>query len=416
MKNTDQPGFLGQPFADEATPLPDHLTWEVLGDGIIQPQRRWPFVLFFLVAVTIAAGWSVSSNEVHPQGLFPLPALQASDDLVPLLSIEELTVAASAPTLPFPPQIAGEKTTKLRIAANEAGGYSISTVSRFPLEGAEEKTAKLGTTASIVTTEFSTNQARALANNAVLPLAIREFNVAFDNELVTELRETKAEEGNSTSPATEKTTSSQVILLAGTSNHGGKTDFIDPLYTTYFSAAYRKSVGNKWYWSAGLSSQRFVRRAELANTRSTTFYRPGTVDTIFRNVSTGAERIVTTDSVSGLRQTAFTGYGRVTLLTIPVSIGWQTPALGGALGWNVGIAPGIAVTKTGRAVTPLLEIEPIENRPVWRDQFYLGLNSSLHYSYDLTSKLSLQSSVGVSYLIQPKITAWNLSIGVGYRW
>lgn len=437
MKHDEQPGFLGQHFDDDATPLPNHLQWDAVADGIIgqQPRkRRWPFILFFLTGTLLAAGWLMNSSGVNPQGMFPLPGLlNGSETTEPqqyksesiraeLSNFNEVDKTVTTLNAPVPNANSNQVPPAL---------YNIGKVN--PVKNFTQLADPIDKILSSELLELnsgndgnkSVEAAESIRVVAALtvPVVGPEWNKELDfNSLNPDLSgvakaTTSAASNQPHLPEilNEKSNAAQLILLAGAGNHAGDVDAGTPLYTSYFSASYRKPTGKQWRWSAGLATQRFVRRSILNRTENVNLYRPGTVDTIFRNTDTGAERIVTKDTIPGLQLTAFTGYGRVTLLTLPVAIGWRTAALGGDIGWDIGIAPGIMLGRSGRSLSTAGEIESVSDQAAWNDQFYLGLSSQISYNYTLNARISLEASVGATHLVQPGITAWNFGLGVGYR-
>lgn len=83
----------------------------------------------------------------------------------------------------------------------------------------------------------------------------------------------------------------------------------------------------------GVSVADFVQRERLDDALAVRLYQPGTVDTIFRNILTGAETFVFTDSVGGTRELRIQQHSTFRSLSIPLMVGrtwgqarWQLAA------------------------------------------------------------------------------------------
>lgn len=423
MNNSDQPGYLGHKFDDQPAPLPTHLDWDTLGDGIIMQQprrRRWPLFLFFLLGMVTTAAWLVNRSTINLTGTFPLPVLHAGNEQI-ILPSESVLLTKDAVN-----QIVELATDLSGSAANADSKKNLDQLS-IPakivtptLVTPAGKSSISYTSATRATGKADirqvTTRQRRVTDLLVTPFLMVELEDDLDLNVAKLIASTAKKPSDPSSSVVNKTGNTQLVFLAGTGNHTGNIDAGTSLYTSYFSARYRRLISNRWYGGIGLTSRRFVRGSQLNSTEELDLFRPGTVDTIFRNIDTGAERIVTTDTIAGLRTTAFTGYSRITLLTLPISIGWHTPALGGDLGWEVGLAPGLTLNKSGRVLTNNGEIVSTTDQSNWQDRWYLGLDVGINYGYAINSRISLQSSIGTSYLVRPQLMSWNFSLGIGYRW
>ncbi|MEL6140210.1 MAG: hypothetical protein AAFU67_01160, partial [Bacteroidota bacterium] len=164
------------------------------------------------------------------------------------------------------------------------------------------------------------------------------------------------------------------------------------------------NTSNNWHIGVGARLGRYVWRSELNSNEPTNLYRPGTIDTIFRNTVDGTERIVTTDSIPGVVNIQFRGYGKVTTLDLPITLGKNWPLLGGQFGAYLGVAPTFVLERRGNTVVEHEEIAPVAESGFFDPPFYLQLVGRLRYAYSLSKRLSIYSSIELGHSTSPLIT------------
>ncbi|MEL6355984.1 MAG: hypothetical protein AAFQ37_03525, partial [Bacteroidota bacterium] len=164
------------------------------------------------------------------------------------------------------------------------------------------------------------------------------------------------------------------------------------------------NTSNNWHVGVGARLGRYVWRSELNSNEPTNLYRPGTIDTIFRNTVDGTERIVTTDSIPGVVNIQFRGYGKVTTLDLPITLGKNWPLLGGQFGAYLGVAPTFVLERRGNTVVEHEEIAPVAESGFFDPPFYLQLVGRLRYAYSLSKRLSIYSSIELGHSTSPLIT------------
>lgn len=176
------------------------------------------------------------------------------------------------------------------------------------------------------------------------------------------------------------------------------------LPSSYWSATYhRRLSGYGWGLRVGPRWERLVWSSETTFDRPVTLFRPGTVDTIFRNITTGEERIVTTDSIPGIRRTEFRGYGRLTTVSLTLGLekrwswGRHRPGL-----W-VSVAPTYVVERAGRFGDPENGLRSLADNELFPDRLWWTAGLGVEYFYRLAPGWSLgvaasvRSTVGERY-------------------
>lgn len=162
------------------------------------------------------------------------------------------------------------------------------------------------------------------------------------------------------------------------------------------SLRYYRPVGKRFFISSGLElrNYRFRTAFESVDTEAR-IYQPGTVDTIFRNLTSGEERIVTTDTVGGTRTLRFGNDNTVMELGLPLLIGRKWTS--GRHDFRLAAGPrlGLVLARTGKTVTETNRIADLEAAP----QFSKGLNWAgrleVGYGFRLTPLISLLGNVGI---------------------
>ncbi len=266
MHPDEERGRLTDHFADQQTPLPPHLDWEALGPEIIgaEPPRRRGFLWWLLGAgagailltMTLLSQSSGQETAGHAVGLPPF--------LADSLTAEAQPEVLSAGTLPEPRAI--PSADRQRPAASPARAVS-------PLKG---------NFSSPVTGRVM--PATVPAIQSLLPTVYRE-----DDSLRLPLMT-----ATPPAPVSGKSVYSYALLGGGAIRPGQL-----PGPAAQFTVSRPLSDG-PLRLAATFTYERLDRRTDSDRTVPVTLYRPGTPDTLFRDLVTGEERLVTTDSVSGM--------------------------------------------------------------------------------------------------------------------
>ncbi|MEM9259757.1 MAG: hypothetical protein AAGA62_08930, partial [Bacteroidota bacterium] len=136
------------------------------------------------------------------------------------------------------------------------------------------------------------------------------------------------------------------------------------------SLRYERPVLGQWFFSTGVDLRTYRFRTAFENVdENARLYRPGTVDTIFRNLTTGEERIVYTDTVPGTIIRRFGNDNTVTEIGMPILLGrrWQL----GNHGFSLAAGPrlGMILTRQGRTVAGENVVVDLEDAPQFGQSF-----------------------------------------------
>lgn len=161
------------------------------------------------------------------------------------------------------------------------------------------------------------------------------------------------------------------------------------------SLRYTRPVGKKLFISTGVEFRNYRFRTAFENVDTDArIYQPGTVDTIFRNLITGEERIVTTDTVGGTRTLRFGNDNSVLELGVPLMIGrrWSL----GRHDFSLAAGPriGLVLARTGRTVTAPNLITDVEAAPQFSRDLNLAGRLEFGYGFQLTPVISLTGNIG----------------------
>ena len=278
MPFEDQPGRLGDHFADERTELPPHLDWEAVGPAIVSAGgRRWS-VWAWLLGGVAGAGLLIGM-------LYYAPAAAPSVPVAPVPYAERAPVRPSAPPPVVPSLPTGEKTD------TDGTGVDRPRVAKPPR-------AVVGIDRAVVTPPVRQRPV-GLAAPARLPLgpiAPLAEEAAWSPPAVTAVSAPPA-------PVSTEHLGSYLSLTAGANRM-----LIQSRNTSYLPGPFlqlqltRRLRRQPLFYTVGLTAERIDIRLESDEVEPVTLYRPGTPDTLFTNVITGEQRLVLTDSVAGARR------------------------------------------------------------------------------------------------------------------
>jgi len=437
MKLAEQPGFLDKKLGQRVEPLPDHLSWEAIGDQILPPKkprrRRWWLLFLFLVVGGLA--WFSFPNEKQSSGH------SLNDEVIHSFQHKNLYTDKQEEQQNY----VTEQSPKIKertIATLEKGSKSPSNTFAFSTVLTQELSYSHRENDSpkikeILPIELPLDSLLSSKNKqiAFLPtrplsqlsypsnLVAKDFNSLFpENEEETETPLQESDQMNLQSPLKNNRLTLYGQVLGEASLFTGVPQEIVPI----MSAQPRVRVGvettNGWALSINAKLGRYVWRSELNSSNATTLYRPGTIDTIFRNVIDGSERIITTDSIPGIINTQFRGYGRITTLEFPITIGKVWPVSNGRLGLHLGLAPSFVTNKKGQSIVAEEEIVSVAESNLFDRPFFLQLVGEMSYSYPIGQQIAIQANLSVDYGTSPLMRFSNRSyrltrytFGVGLR-
>lgn len=407
----DEPGRLGPLFEEHPSAVNnDELGWDRMGERLFPPRKKrrlvaWWWLLPFLVGgillTLVPEAISSSGNEVERERSIttvldtPATKPRMADDPQP--PIESATTAPTSQ-----PLLTNSKPTNTAPVSPAA-----------PPKTEQSDQAKPNLLEAASTTPRSEAWATPL-----LPVRIKspEIPVTFD---------LPALEGAIVSLPSNRLNT--FLEISGGVNYYKRSfsrSFTLPVTGSYGEegqAGYQagfligQQLDQRWSLAAGLSLRQQRYRAYLQREENAKLYRPGTVDTIFRNVFTGEETVVLTDSVGGVRRRTFGHHNRVTTLSIPLLLiteeQWDR--------FHVGLRGGgrfiIERREVGRTVTRSGEVISLD------DELESGANTGWrwqvggHLRYRLRPKMGLLLRADYQFGSVDEPGLPMLSLGVRFR-
>ncbi|MEL6669935.1 MAG: hypothetical protein AAFP08_13250, partial [Bacteroidota bacterium] len=422
MKSTEQAGFLDEQLGDQKIPLPDELNWQAMGDQIVPPDEKsrrrflplWLFwvagvgliapILYFSFTPTTKPGLvdaAKSIEEPHLMGVEEILSTHATQDeqndnfpsRLPENDSEDGTLNASSTNNPASDVEQVEDHTRSTPKTLE-----VVTKSEIPL--------------SEVDSMYTSSAARVEGLDPQPILVHRLMPVVNIPSSISPLRTQEADQSLH-----------YLQLKAGTAAYLGLPDRFDRLYDPQIGIDGQFTIRNRWLLRIGLQWGRQSWRSDLLNTEDAFLYRPGTPDTLYRNLATGEERLVTTDSVNGFFETRFTGYSQLDLISLPLSVGRSWSFLSGDFSLAIGLSPTWVVSQKGRTVDAESNIVSIQDAD-FGDGFLLPVTLGLQQIQQLTPSLHLLFSTQFEWSSEQPWSSlgynedwrrWQFNVGLRYR-
>ncbi|MEL7161641.1 MAG: hypothetical protein AAFN92_12855, partial [Bacteroidota bacterium] len=162
-----------------------------------------------------------------------------------------------------------------------------------------------------------------------------------------------------------------------------------------FSLRYERPLSPNWFLSTGVDLRNYRFRTAFENVDTDArLFRPGTVDTIFRNRVTGEERTVFTDTIPGIRTRNFGNDNNVTEIGLPLLLGRRWTTGKHAFSLAAGPRVGLVVSRTGKTVIGTNEVSPVSAAPQFGKSLRWSGRLEVTYAYRFTSSVSLLAGVG----------------------
>jgi len=192
------------------------------------------------------------------------------------------------------------------------------------------------------------------------------------------------------------------------------------------SLQYGKILSDKWQVNAGIDGRQYrFRTAFESRDENARLYRPGTVDTIFRNITTGEERVVLTDTIAGTRIRRFGHDNTVTELGLSLMLGrrWQF----GRHGFQLSAGPrlGFVIGRNGRTTIQLHQVSDLAEAPQYGQDLRISGRLEADYRFNINQRWSFLAQFGVESSLsnwasgsslQQKPTLLSGSLGIGINW
>ncbi|MEL7159248.1 MAG: hypothetical protein AAFN92_00710 [Bacteroidota bacterium] len=378
--NSDQPGFLDEKLGEQQAPLPPELRWEAMEDRLAPRKKKrrffWLWWLSGAVSLLLFAGWwSLAEKAATPPPANPLV---------------EQNIPTPEP-LPIPHQ-SRETIADTKTSVPDTGAKI------YPQTGTRNSAPAQKKASPATITDPLTSVRRQVA---VAPLNFPSFVCVSIS-----VPPVPGEELTVTTPNIPRTTRSPgwISLGGGATITRNLNDRTQGLPSSFWRVATGRSIGRRgWALTADLTTQQLVWKNQVTFSEDATLFRPGTVDTIFRNLTTGAERIVTTDSVAGTRTTAFRGYGKVQLVGLQLGVSKAWPIGRQRISTYLGIGPALVVDRSGRFGNAEAGIRPLstgDNFPLdlwWTTEAGLDYRHRIAPDWQLGLGLSLHTTLGRNF-------------------
>lgn len=433
MSKPDRPGFLGSLFDDNQEQLPDHLTWDALADGIPgplpQPVTERPAdraVLLPLLGWVWGAVFTVGViGSLIYSDLFQ-PNVTISADAPPS-SIQLPITEPDCP--PDTPMGAAKKELPPGISVNLTLKMATSTVTRRttgPAFSPANGPYRRGTTYADNTESAAFNRTvtpRFAHENSVLPLSFPITTTVRCLSCPDVNVEVILPHNQFTERPERRRSAAMLDVAAGGNRPGRLPAGLNTLTGWSFSGAYRLDRPSGWSFSAGLRFDQSTWNSRLERSDSTLLFRPGTVDTIFSNLTTGEERIVTRDSVPGTRTTRFRGYGQIRTVGLELRAGRDWPVLGGRFLLMGSLRADYILNVSGRTVAPEGEITQATALARPAGSLLFGVGGAARFEQPVYGRLSAFGETGHHVQLGPaldgygpkRITNWQFLAGVSIR-
>lgn len=408
MNNANERGALGKRFHDlPTTPDSPDLAWEAMARHVLSPQPpeeepddRAPIFWWWLAGtmVLLLIGLSVwFAQENTPEEVIATPeviAKTSGGDLGARAIPPAKNLAASQDN-----ETASEKVvTPVNASwqrANAPKENAESLMATLPLKEREPSPAEPAMEFPATTTPESTNTPKKLYLVDGLPtLKFEPLTVAESLPHLTVERKEESEESKRSA-----TLSFQLGGVSFASRYSEEATWLQDEnneLSPEISLRYTRPLGKKLFVSTGIELRNYRFRTAFEQVdNNARIYQPGTVDTIFRNLTTGEDRVVTTDTVGGIRSLRFGNDNTVTEIGLPLLIGRK---------WNLGrhdfslaAGPrvGLIVARDGRTVIESNQVTDLGTAPQFSKNLNFAGRLEVGYGFQLTPTISLLSNVGL---------------------
>ncbi len=397
MSNPNERGFLHNRFDDQDhEPLPPELSWEKVAKNVLSPpprqeERKRVFLWWWFAAVVLVAGLAlvginsfgvnkeatVTSREeiVSPPAVSPTGPAQITKPAT-LNSTGNGAMNSVPPAIS--PAVSGRngstRVSTLLAAQNTTEGASNAGLNREASTVAVNRYAdrkQLNASSLTVIAELPRLPLSNVPVDPVIPAAELELPVPAVIIPVKPFTAVSLTGG----------------LIGYRAGYQPQNDGFDPSTIESpeigLQAELRidRSLAKRWYISTGIAYRRYNFRSAF-NTTDTDIdlYRPGTVDTIFRNVITGEERVVTTDTLSGTRIRRFGNDNVITEASVPFLIGRRFGQNGTTFGIAAGMRVGYVAGRSGRVAVSRDQVVSLNETPFYSNDF--RLHSRLEFAVD----------------------------------
>ncbi|MEM9929221.1 MAG: hypothetical protein AAF840_05355 [Bacteroidota bacterium] len=407
MSTADERGALGKRFHDlPTTPDSPDLAWERMARHVLpvenpeeEPRKPRPFIWWWVGGILLAIGvglwWlaeeeprtNISTAEVVPMAKSTVPARPTQE--LAFSSVRPAKVEMK-PTASF----SARPNADHQMAAQAIKAGSTKPQREGPEAKLEEKVmaTPLEDESTVLTTPVSTvEDFYAVEQVNSLPIAFLSLQ---EKTLTPGIQ-------RPTMPAPEATGRSTIALTLGVasfqSGYEGEAPWLaseQNEWSPEVALRYERKLGKGWFLSAGPELRNYRFRTAFENTDpNARIYQPGTVDTIFRNLTTGEESIVTTDTVPGVRTRRFGHDNTVLELGISLLLGREWRAGRHVFALSAGPRLGFTLSQDGRTVVGTNRVTDLASAPQFNESFRFNARLEAGYAFQLTPTLSVLGRV-----------------------
>lgn len=223
--------------------------------------------------------------------------------------------------------------------------------------------------------------------------------------------------------------STAISLLAGPVVYGAgydePTETVTPQLSVQLRVGFEQILTDRWFVAAGLDYRhlRFQSAFEDVD-HNARIYQPGTVDTIFRNLTTGEETVSTTDTVGGTRIRRFLNHNVVRSVGGSVLLGYQQTFGNHRLSLAAGPRVDFLLGREGKVVAGDLEITDFTDAAAfgrnvrWAGRLEAGYDWQPEGPWSISLRLGAETGFGdwSSAALGQQPRTVNGLIGLRYRW
>ncbi len=462
MSNAEERGALGKRFHDLPTDTnnPD-LSWEAMAANILspppeeEPEKRKPLIWWWLTAILLmlATGYYFTNNSSQAEDTTSQEELLVTAPDKESSRTENISAQVEMPGAELSPQENGPVAAHRPSTENSAAPLSNrSSPKGEPQRGSIPINRSGRVLANDDLTEDRLDKIEAVVSSATdgsprindpaTAPVIREETaysiisplnawptqlLAIHNEMpspvvkITDIDDSSSDQGKNLLSLTAGGFTQQSPYSSGAIPEAEVSQS-----SPQFSLQYSKILSDRWQIGAGIDGRYYRFRTAFENLdENARLYRPGTVDTIFRNVSTGEERIVFTDTIPGTRLRKFGNDNSISELglSLVLSRRWQFGRHGFLL--SAGPRVGLVIGREGRTTNQLNQVSDLVDAPQYGKDLRISGRLEAGYSFDINHRWSFMAQLGAESSLSNWASGTTLtqrptllsgSLGIGVKW
>lgn len=439
MSTDHERGALGERFHDLPTPAEQpELSWEQMAPQVLrtetaepEPKVRplvwWWFSGIALTLLMVGTVYSALSN--HPSSEAIATATEQATDVFPLKQGSEVTVSEdifvtkttpSVPSLPNNSNFSPDASNSEIIASKATLSLTKSAPTRaLPMQEA---------LVVLTTSEAKSLADRLTTSTEIIRLPQRPVtNISVPTHKIAAILRKEETTVSQTPPS--QSNGRALSLMAGPVAYDLGYDSPHQTETAQLSGqlrlGYEQSLSERWFVAMGLELRYYRFQSAFEDIdENARIYQPGTVDTIFRNLTTGVETVSTTDTVGGTRVRRFLNDNVLTTVGLPLLVGYQQAF--GSHRFSIATGPRVdfLLSREGKAVVGNLEVIDFTEAPQygqrlrWGGRLEAGYDWQPRGSWSVTLRVGAQASLSdwSTNNSRQRPTSFDGMLGLRYRW